>query len=197
MDHAGYEKLSAQQCRDLPEECTHAAHCIIYAHNDDKLWGKFPLRAAVMMQVRFDGLLGFPGGLVDKGESWEQGLNRELQEEIALDLERFRVEEADHVGGYLRRKPRLRCYHCYVKQVSLQEFLSIETAAYGAPDYGSEVLGVMRVPLHTLEDGKGGLPAFLQNRFVGAARDQLLFALQTTGIMSGDDITSALCWDSS
>ena len=38
-----------------------------------------------MMQVRFDGLLGFPGGLVDPGESVEVGLNRELVEEIALD----------------------------------------------------------------------------------------------------------------
>ena len=38
-----------------------------------------------MMQVRFDGLLGFPGGLVDPGETVEVGLNRELVEEIALD----------------------------------------------------------------------------------------------------------------
>lgn len=41
------------------------------------------------MQMRFDGYLGFPGGLVDAGETWEEALNRELQEEIGLDLDRF------------------------------------------------------------------------------------------------------------
>ena len=43
-----------------------------------------------MMQVRFDGLLGFPGGLVDPGESVEFGLNRELEEEIALDTDKLK-----------------------------------------------------------------------------------------------------------
>ena len=34
-----------------------------------------------MMQVRFDGLLGFPGGLVDPGESVECGLYRHKTDE--------------------------------------------------------------------------------------------------------------------
>ena len=40
------------------------------------------------MQARFDGCLGFPGGLLDKDETEEvfEALNRELQEEIGLDL---------------------------------------------------------------------------------------------------------------
>ena len=43
------------------------------------------------MQVRFDGMLGFPGGLVDPGETCiHSALNRECQEEIALDMEHFR-----------------------------------------------------------------------------------------------------------
>jgi U8 snoRNA-decapping enzyme len=37
------------------------------------------------MQMRFDGRLGFPGGIVDPGERIVEGLNRELLEEIALD----------------------------------------------------------------------------------------------------------------
>lgn len=36
----------------------------------------------------------------------------------------------------------------------------------------------MRVPLYILRDGVGGLPAFLENSFIGAAREQLLEALQ-------------------
>jgi len=38
------------------------------------------------MQMRFDGLLGFAGGLVDPGEDVCTGLNRELNEEANLDL---------------------------------------------------------------------------------------------------------------
>ena len=37
------------------------------------------------MQLRHDGMLGFPGGFIDPQESIETGLNRELKEEINLD----------------------------------------------------------------------------------------------------------------
>lgn len=36
----------------------------------------------------------------------------------------------------------------------------------------------MRVPLYIMRDGEGGLPAFLENSFIGAAREQLLEALR-------------------
>lgn len=43
------------------------------------------------MQVRFDGYLGFPGGLVDEGEtSISDALNREFKEENNLNLDKFR-----------------------------------------------------------------------------------------------------------
>lgn len=48
----------------------------------------------------------------------------------------------------------------------------------------SKVLGLVRVPLYTLRDGVGGLPAFLENSFIGVARDQLLEALQDLGILA-------------
>lgn len=38
------------------------------------------------MQVRFDGLFGFPGGLVEPEENPVDGLNREMAEEIGLDV---------------------------------------------------------------------------------------------------------------
>ena len=41
------------------------------------------------MQMRFDGMIGFPGGILDnKLEEVHEGLNRELREEMNLDLSR-------------------------------------------------------------------------------------------------------------
>lgn len=45
------------------------------------------------------------------------------------------------------------------------------------------MLGLVRVPLYTLRDGVGGLPAFLENTFIGNAREQLLEAIQNLGLL--------------
>ena len=43
----------------------------------------------LQMQLRQDGKVGFPGGLVDPGEEACEGLMRELSEEMALDVVRL------------------------------------------------------------------------------------------------------------
>ena len=40
---------------------------------------------ANMWLDRFDGRLGFPGGLIDPGENVEEGLNREVKGETKKD----------------------------------------------------------------------------------------------------------------
>lgn len=42
------------------------------------------------MQVRFDGNMGFAGGLIDPGENPVHAVNRECCEEIKLDLDKLR-----------------------------------------------------------------------------------------------------------
>lgn len=53
----------------------------------------------------------------------------------------------------------------------------------------SQVLGLVRVPLYTLHDGVGGLPAFLGNSFIGASRNQLLETLQDMGILTPETVS--------
>ena len=38
------------------------------------------------MQMRFDGTLGFAGGMVDPGETPEDAVNRELSEEFGMSI---------------------------------------------------------------------------------------------------------------
>ena len=90
------------------------------------------------MQMRFDGLIGFPGGLVDPGEDPLSAVNRELEEEIDLDLERFRFSEENHVVSCIHEKKNL-VLHFYAKEVTLEEFKSIERRNLTAADYGAEV----------------------------------------------------------
>ncbi|KAF6100450.1 nudix hydrolase 16 [Phyllostomus discolor] len=54
--------------------------------------------------------------------------------------------------------------------------------------YAVLVLGLVRVPLYTLRDGVGGLPTFLENAFIGAAREQLLEALKDLGLLESDSV---------
>merc|ERR1719470_807623 len=61
-----------------------AAHAMFFARTDEKLWDKHPYKALVNMHLRFDGRLGFPGGLLDAEENIETALNREISEEMGL-----------------------------------------------------------------------------------------------------------------
>ena len=90
------------------------------------------------MQMRFDGLLGFPGGLVEHGEDPLEGLNRELEEEIGLDLQKHKIFAENYLVSYKCAKKSL-FLHFYAKEVSLVEFKSIEMNNLKATDYGAEV----------------------------------------------------------
>uniref|UniRef100_A0A2R9BJ10 Uncharacterized protein n=1 Tax=Pan paniscus TaxID=9597 RepID=A0A2R9BJ10_PANPA len=79
--------------------------------------------------------------------------------------------------------PRRVVAHFYAKSLTLEQLLAVEASATGAKDHGLEVLGLVRVPLYTLRDGVGGLPIFLENCFIGAAREQLLDTLQDLGVV--------------
>ncbi|CAG0893517.1 unnamed protein product [Darwinula stevensoni] len=168
-----------------------AAHCMIYALDDSVVFNLYCRRAAVLMHMRFDGYLGFPGGLVDTGEEIIPALNRELHEEMNLDLTRFQVKHEDHVISHENAKNRVIC-HFYALCVSLAEFEEIERAALASKEHGHEVLGHIRVPLYVMGDGYRGFPTFLDNNFCGNARSQLLTSLKQRNILPESIINAAL-----
>lgn len=148
------------------------------------------------MQMRFDGRLGFPGGFVDAQDSClEDGLNRELREELGDAMSAFRVERSDYRSSHIAARPRVVA-HFYAKRLTLEQLQAVEARAPQAKDHGLEVLGLVRVPLYILRDGEGGLPAFLENSFIGAAREQLLEALQELELLDPGTIAKLKVPDS-
>ncbi|XP_076839955.1 U8 snoRNA-decapping enzyme [Brachyhypopomus gauderio] len=159
----------------------HACHIMLYADTGAKLFQKIPIKHIVLMQMRFDGLLGFPGGLVKPSEeSLEAGLSRELLEEVGIAVP---VTADDYVSSHLVPTPPRLITHFYTKKMKETELVDMERAAVStAADHGLEVMGMVRVPLYTLRNG-GGLPWFLSHSFISNSRAQLLEALQRLGLV--------------
>jgi len=171
------------------EKYRRAAHAMFFARTEEKLWDKHPYLALVNMHLRFDGRLGFPGGLLDPGESIETALNREIAEEMGEGNPA--VSTDDWLNSSYCPSQRL-LMHFYCKEVTKDEFLKIEKRGLAAKEYGVEILGLMRVPLYTRQRNRGGLPMFLKNHFAGNARGNLLLALKTRGVLEETYINEAL-----
>ncbi|CAI5795976.1 U8 snoRNA-decapping enzyme [Podarcis lilfordi] len=145
------------------------------------------------MQMRFDGRLGFPGGFVDPQDvSLEEGLNRELHEELGPGAASLHVAEDHYLSSHVPEGPRRVVTHFYAKQLTLEELRTLEDRATQAKEHGLEVMGLIRVPLYTLSDGVGGLPAFLSNTFIGNSREQLIHALDTLQLMPREQLQKAV-----
>ncbi|XP_008154875.3 U8 snoRNA-decapping enzyme [Eptesicus fuscus] len=188
---AGVRRMELEEALELRTNWRHACHALLYAPDPGLLFRRIPLRYAVLMQMRFDGRLGFPGGFVNfPDSSLEDGLNRELSEELGQAVAAFRVERADYRSSYASAAssgPRVVA-HFYAKLLTLEQLTAVERGAPLAQDHGLEVLGLVRVPLYTLQDGVSGLPAFLENTFIGTAREQLLEALQELGLLESGSV---------
>ena len=91
------------------------------------------------MVARFDGALGFPGGILDPSDlDAADGLNREMQEEIALDLNKHKFVQADHVFSHVVASEKL-VTHFYAKILKLDDYHQVEARVATAADWSTEV----------------------------------------------------------
>lgn len=174
------------------ESAAQAAHVMIYAPMDSSsLPPDRRMNHCILMQFRFDGSVGFSGGEVDPGETPKEAVVRETEEEMGVTPGTFSIDENDLVAiHYVEEKNLL--LHFYSKKITMDEIISMEHSALKCESYGDEVMGLIRVPLYTMDDGFRGFPAFLTNHFVGNAKQQLLHGLVKAGIMTQEEINKAL-----
>ena len=83
----------------------------------------------------------------------------------------------------------------FAKEVSEDEFKSIELESLRAKDYGSEVMGPVRVPLthpfhkESQVEEITSFQNFMKNSFVGKANEQLVLFLYYAKIMSLEELS--------
>ncbi|KAH9518952.1 U8 snoRNA-decapping enzyme [Bulinus truncatus] len=189
-----YTAIDKEQLNALESTVTnlkHAAHGMIFAKKANLLWNLYDQKGLVMMQLRFDGLLGFPGGLVDDGEKAVDGINREMYEEIGLDLLKYSFTDDHHIAFYYHKEKKM-ILHFYLMEVSPEDFVSLELKTLSADEYGIETCGIIRVPLFTMGDGVRGFPAFLANQFAGNARSELIRGLLMSKLFNEVEMERAL-----
>ena len=96
--------------------------------------------APSQLQVRFDGTLGFPGGLIDGGEGElpEEAVSREFAEESGCVCAEVAFSAGDHVITHYSPETRF-CLHFFAKEVSLEKFAAVERSTVAGGEWGEEV----------------------------------------------------------
>ena len=90
------------------------------------------------MQMRFDGTLGFPGGIVDAGETPDHACSRECWEELGVNEAELVITTDDHIFTHYSHKTHL-VLHFFAKEISLDFFTEIERRVPSSKDWGEEV----------------------------------------------------------
>ena len=136
------------------------------------------------MHLRFDGKLGYPGGIIDPGETIIEGVQREILEETNLKMKLTpddfvaSMEEEYKAIRHGKEYEKIKLYF-FSKEIDEENFLKFEDESRQAKHFGIEILGHIRAPLYRFRQTEG-LPRFLTNSFAGTAKVQLLLAICKT-----------------
>ena len=97
------------------------------------------------MHLRFDGKLGYPGGMIDPGETIIQGVEREILEETNLKV---KITPKDFIAAmqqnYSRTKngksyEKIKLYF-FAKEIDEKSFVEFEEESRKAKHFGEEVI---------------------------------------------------------
>jgi 8-oxo-dGTP pyrophosphatase MutT (NUDIX family) len=196
---SAYARLTAEEAGEkMAAGCPAAAHALVYTVREParRLW-EMELRADAVIILRHDGRLGLIGGGVERGESPEKALVRELKEEVGLDLAAVAGRDGEgELDAWLRRECladiRLRragerevVLFGYGIRIAPEAFDELVVHAMRLAEHaGTETWGVVMVPLFAAPGtSPQGLPFFLTHPFVYNARQQLLSVLKACNLV--------------
>jgi len=140
----------------------------------------------ILMQLRWDGVFGFPGGKVDPGETLRQACVREAHEEIGLTL-----KESDLIPVCSHRKEGGNfTAHLYAVDVDAAMLHLAKIQALTAKDADAEVCGVvtLRVSNFGQSEGRGLLRFVKEAPMSFSARHELVMVLDRLRLLDVQDL---------
>lgn len=146
-----WEQISLPNALTKYRDYLNVAHCMLWFKTSHQQKAH---TSYAFLQLRFDGLLGFPGGVVDEDivdiESVIDALQREMREEINYCDP---ITTADYFYTYFNKTKKF-VSHFFVKQISLKDAEKLEQTHTQAVDFPQESLGLFRIPIGCSYDSK-------------------------------------------
>jgi 8-oxo-dGTP pyrophosphatase MutT (NUDIX family) len=188
-EQKNYEQIDLNDSLEYQRHI-HASHVIFWC----KDYRQSPVVTYALMQLRRDGLFGFPGGksdenVIDKNEILKT-LCRELDEEI--NYKSCNVTIDDHLFSHIGIEDNI-VLHFFGKELLLEEFEMLERTHMNARDFPEESLGLFRVPLsacgqQTFKPVMKFFSGFAKQKFAGNAKNQLFEAIIKLNLMTQNDV---------
>lgn len=97
----------------------------------------------VLMNLRWNGQLGFIGGFVDGNETLLEALHRETKEEVSFDSTHL---EFKPLATYQNKEGWLNT-HSFIAEVTIEELIQIQKNALESEHYLAEQTGTVLLPL--------------------------------------------------
>lgn len=181
--------------REKVENKSQAVFVIFYAldgkpweNYGEKMTDKRPemIIPTCLISNRWDGTIGFIGGMVDGNQSFEETIKHEALEEAGYKIEERKLEEivAHDIGSITT--------HAFACQLTYQELKSIQIKIFDASDLGSEVTGVFLPHLVDYEKEigkKAGIVLFLKTSMAPSVREELVHFLLQKNIFSNEELS--------
>ena len=166
------------------------AHCMLWFRTSEPQ--NYHISYA-FLQLRFDGLMGFPGGIVDEDITCIESIIDALQREVNEEINYIDPIGVDHYFYSFYNKSKRFVSHFFAKEITLSEADNLERNHMKARDFPKETLGLFRAPIGCSYHRNSMYlrrfyQSFMKQKFSGNVRKQIIDVSEKYNLMSATDL---------